>query len=74
MIGNRFVLFDFNCAQQLRPYRTSSDVPQLIKSGLYNLQYNNYDNTEQVTIDFLLKLKNLYLTDGFQLYNKVMSK
>lgn len=74
MIGNRFVLFDFNCAQQLMPYRNSSDVPQLIKSGLYNLQYNNYDDTEQITIDFLLKLKNLNLTDGFQLYNKVMSK
>jgi len=74
IIGENFVLFDFNCANPLKSYNKSSDVPQLIKSSVFNLGHNNSHYTEEKTYEFLAKLNKSNFMDGIQLYNNIMYK
>ena len=67
--GNRYVIFDFNCTRQLQRYHPSSDISQLMRSTLFNLNSVNKIPTEEKTFDFIFKLKNRKFFNGNKFYN-----
>ena len=69
IIGNRYVIFDFNCTRQLQRYHPSSDISQLMRSTLFNLNYVNKIPIEEKTFDFIFKLKNKKFFNGNKFYN-----